>query len=423
MKSNIVPMGRPAVPVGIVLALAVSMWAINAAALTVIVPDNYPTIQQAINAVGSCDTVFVRGGIYYEHITINRCLRLVGENRNTTIIDGSGSGTVITLPGVSSVEISGLTVCNGTWGIDLDGSSNNRIRDCVVRSSHKRGLFIHRRSSWNTIEDCDVTDNGISGGGEDAGIDLNDWLGQGPPGQIHNTITNCNVYGNHHDGMVGYVGTDYTLVTDCDVYSNEHNGIVVGWSRWRVHHCRVHSNGDVGIFLDTAANTIVDSCTIWSNRMWGIDLWYYAHNNYLTNNEIYSNVAGVHLAGPAVTANTVCGNWIHGNVYGVLADSGYVTADNKFYHNWFDGNGTSARLEDGPNIWDNGYPDGGNRWSDYAGEDMFSGPGQNLPGPDGIGDVPYVIDAYNRDNYPMLEVPGPSSVKPTTWGAIKAMYK
>jgi hypothetical protein len=57
-------------------------------------------------------------------------------------------------------------------------------------------------------------------------------------------------------------------------------------------------------------------------------------------------------------------------------------------------------------IWDNGYPDGGNYWSDYTGTDVYSGAGQNMPGSDGIGDTPYVIDAHNRDNYPLMGAPG-----------------
>lgn len=53
-------------------------------------------------------------------------------------------------------------------------------------------------------------------------------------------------------------------------------------------------------------------------------------------------------------------------------------------------------------VWDAGYPSGGNYWSDYAGVDLFKGPGQDISGSDEIGDTHYVIDANNRDNYPLL---------------------
>jgi hypothetical protein len=54
------------------------------------------------------------------------------------------------------------------------------------------------------------------------------------------------------------------------------------------------------------------------------------------------------------------------------------------------------------NVWDDGYPSGGNYWSDYTGADVKSGPNQDLPGSDGIGDTPYIIDANNTDRYPLM---------------------
>jgi nitrous oxidase accessory protein NosD len=55
-----------------------------------------------------------------------------------------------------------------------------------------------------------------------------------------------------------------------------------------------------------------------------------------------------------------------------------------------------------PNTWDDGYPSGGNYWSNYTGIDEYSGPSQNETGSDGIGDTPYVIDENNTDRYPLM---------------------
>ena len=55
-------------------------------------------------------------------------------------------------------------------------------------------------------------------------------------------------------------------------------------------------------------------------------------------------------------------------------------------------------------------PSGGNYWSDYAGADVKSGPNQDLPGSDGIGDTPYIIDVNNTDRYPLMNPYGTPSV-------------
>ncbi|MFQ6084384.1 MAG: PKD domain-containing protein, partial [Candidatus Aminicenantia bacterium] len=49
----------------------------------------------------------------------------------------------------------------------------------------------------------------------------------------------------------------------------------------------------------------------------------------------------------------------------------------------------------------NGYPSGGNYWSDYIGIDLYSGPNQDQPGSDGIGDAPYTFYG-GQDNYPFM---------------------
>jgi len=54
------------------------------------------------------------------------------------------------------------------------------------------------------------------------------------------------------------------------------------------------------------------------------------------------------------------------------------------------------------NVWDDGYPSGGNYWSDYTGVDLKWGSDQDRSGSDGIGDTAYVIDGNNRDRYPLM---------------------
>jgi hypothetical protein len=66
-----------------------------------------------------------------------------------------------------------------------------------------------------------------------------------------------------------------------------------------------------------------------------------------------------------------------------------------FYNNNFVGNAQQVSSNASTNIWNNGYPSGGNYWSDYSGAD------ENPK--DGIGDTPHVIDNNNVDRYPLMK--------------------
>ena len=67
-----------------------------------------------------------------------------------------------------------------------------------------------------------------------------------------------------------------------------------------------------------------------------------------------------------------------------------------------------------PNAWDDGYPHGGNFWSNYRGADQCSGPGQDVcNGPDRIGDTPYPIQVLGADRYPLMRPPQDDAAPPT----------
>jgi len=61
----------------------------EAEATTIIVPDNYPTIQQAVDAAKSGDTVLVRAGVYTENVLIySKSISLIGEGASNPTIRG-----------------------------------------------------------------------------------------------------------------------------------------------------------------------------------------------------------------------------------------------------------------------------------------------------------------------------------------------
>ena len=97
--------------------------------------------------------------------------------------------------------------------------------------------------------------------------------------------------------------------------------------------------------------------------------------------------------------NTFYENNITSASFNVLSLSS--SSDNKFYHNNFMDILYPNEIIDSVNRWDDGYPSGGNYWSDYAGVDLYSGQYQNEGGIDGIGDIVYSLNDNNNDNFPL----------------------
>jgi parallel beta-helix repeat protein len=120
-------------------------------------------------------------------------------------------------------------------------------------------------------------------------------------------------------------------------------------------------------------------------------------NCTIIGNTIVLNKGGISLLFGG--NHTISNNIISSSYYGINI---IYSENNKIFHNSFLNNTQHVYITGSINIWDNGYPSGGNYWSDYAGVDLFSGPYQNESGSDGIGDTLYAIDANNRDNFPLM---------------------
>jgi len=193
------------------------------------------------------------------------------------------------------------------------------------------------------------------------------------------------------------------------------------------------TNSDLGIYFSySSSNTITDN-NITNSSLTGIFSRDYSSSNTITNNNITNNDFGIYLfysSSNTVTnneitnssqgirfyyssSNTIVNNNITAsNQYGIYTRS--HSNSNRFHHNNLVGNVNQVYVESGcSNTWDDGYPSGGNYWSDYLGVDEKHGSGQDQPGSDGLGDTPYIIDGNNTDNYPLMEPLTPPDIAAT----------
>jgi parallel beta-helix repeat protein len=105
---------------------------VNADSKTIVVPDDYSSIQDAINNADEGDTIFIKKGTYVENPVVNKSVSLIGECRDSTVIDVTAGLTVLS----NHVNITGLTLFDGYRGITVSANScrisENKITDSQV---------------------------------------------------------------------------------------------------------------------------------------------------------------------------------------------------------------------------------------------------------------------------------------------------
>jgi len=168
----------------------------------------------------------------------------------------------------------------------------------------------------------------------------------------------------------------------------------------------IEANRGDGIFLDETSFTEVTGNVVISNLADGVFLYMYSNHNEISKNLVKNNnYRGIDLFSGCLN-NTISENSVvSNNMTGIYLSA---SPNNTIYHNNIIDNKIQVEAPWSQNTWDNGYPAGGNYWSDYSGTDLKKGPNQNVPGSDSIGDMPRLIDVNNSDTYPLI----------TMWGSI-----
>jgi parallel beta-helix repeat protein len=204
-------------------------------------------------------------------------------------------------------------------------------------------------------------------------------------------------------GADGSIGIDLSERSDVTIKNMEIKtfqfGIKLdGSSNNNIVRNNITANSETGIWIPDSSSNTVSRNNITDN-IEGVWLFESSSNNICENNIVSNEQYGIGLGNSY--SNNIYENDIANNRYGIGFWGG--SGNNCIYHNDFVNNIQQAYLA-APlvNSWDDGYPSGGNYWSDYAGVDVKSGPNQDLPGSDGIGDTSYIIDENNRDRYPLM---------------------
>ncbi|BCS94854.1 hypothetical protein DSLASN_04860 [Desulfoluna limicola] len=314
------------------------------------VPQDYSTIQAAVDAAVDNDTVVISDGTY----TSTENVKILAEKRITirsvngpekTIIDCQGNGIGIVVN--NGVTISGLTVTNASRG-GIRGNGTSTIENCIIKNNygerHGGGLAFEYGSP--RIENCRIEENSsLSGGG---GISFS----YGAP-----ELINCLIINNTSQGYGGGITSGHSDVKisggeirlnrsegdgggaelsygDCElsnvlIANNESatrgGGLARLYGSLLMENCKIRSNqaksygggAEIGYGTQRIVNTLVDG-NIAKDKGSGLSFIYsnpvilnctIAHN---TSTE-YTDASGVWIRGSSTTTCEIANCIVQGN--------------------------------------------------------------------------------------------------------------
>jgi len=320
-------------------------------------------------------------------------IRYLVDNKNEIIGPSLNMG-YLALVNCDNIQVENLALGNNGQGILLALTENSRVDNCNLENN-SQGIWL--LNSNNSLLMNNNTSNNYPG----YGIII--------ISGFSNTMENNRVENNYY-GIDLWDSSSINRIANNRVSGNGASGIclVDSLNNTIVNNNSLNNYWD-GICLYTSSNNVVENNRVENNGGCGIDIYGFdvyspSSNNLMINNYVENNYwgIGVYLS----PNNTIVNNNVSSNYLGIcLMDS---SDNNCICHNNFESNSTQAR-DLCSNYWDNGYPSGGNYWSDYTGEDNYRGENQDIPGGDGIGDTPYAIPGDNNlDRYPLMKPWSPS---------------
>ena len=249
------------------------------------VPDNYSTIQAAVNASSPGDTIIVRDGTYNENVKVNIASLTIQSQNGTAncIVSASNPSDHVFYVTASYVNITGLTVRNAT-GAD------------------SAGIYL------NIVDHCNISANNVTNNFNGIYLEWSD----------NNTITSNTAYNNWEGIFLEY---------------SSNNNLTSNTAK----------NNYYGIYLESSSNNNLTSNTAYNNTQAGIYL-YSSSNDTLTGNNVTLNGDGIYmnntrnllLEGNTVMNNTAQFGGGEGDgirAAGVCNDT-VIRGNNISYNNW-----------------------------------------------------------------------------------------
>lgn len=308
---------------------------ISLSSTTIHVPDDYSTIQEAVDKVSAGGTIIVREDTYTENVHVNKRLTIKSEKGpDKTIVHAfevtadyveiigftvkGSAGEGIYLMNADHCNISDNVVSGFYTGIKLNSSSKNNITNNIVSGHH--GIYLSSSSNNNTLL------NNIASNNDNQGITVefssenriinntvsNNWIGTVLEGSSNNRVVGNNVSGNkHHNIRV----------------SNSNSNNVTNNSA---------SNSGLGIYLRYSSSNNIAANTCLNNGWKGIRLLYSSNNQLISNNVSDGREEGIYLDSYSSNNWLIRNDALNNNNHGIFLD--FSSSNNRIINNTVDTN-------------------------------------------------------------------------------------
>jgi len=216
-------------------------------------PNNYTRIQDAIDNASDWDNVFVYNGLYYENILVDKSISLIGEDRNFTFIDGSGSGDVIFISS-DYITISGFIIQNG--GLEFPNGG------------------IHTRSNYSTISGNNIENNFygvVMFFSDNNDIISNNVIDNNQCGIYLEASSNNNILGNFinsqpFNGVGLWNSSNDNIISENTIINNKYSGIRMLETFGNNITKNMISKNLVGVRIEFSSNTTISRNNFIKNR-------------------------------------------------------------------------------------------------------------------------------------------------------------
>jgi parallel beta-helix repeat protein len=256
---------------------------------------DFSSMQAAIDAAKFGDTVYVRSGHYYEHVLVNKGVKLLGENKTSTLIDGNFTDNVVTVA-ADNVEISGFTIQNS--GKRIVANESSPIPEII--SENMYGVYVSGYTG------CNISGNVVS----------NNYVGLGFESCFNILISENQIANNYGDCGIFITTSSSVTLSKNNITLNHIDGVVIKQcSASTVSENQIVENPQSGMVICFFSRFItVSKNNITGNSYHGLNLGN-AYENSVFGNNICSNYYGICFSGGS--SNKVYENYMQANYYAV----------------------------------------------------------------------------------------------------------